>query len=1653
MKLILSFLIILLPHFIHAQSDTQVNIPKYGFSEKISAGPFTVIVDGRSADLKSGTLTGLVDLSFDVGFGDNTTLDLKMKATYSKNIWTFTKEATVSTDTKIPGITVSGQKLVIANGKWVLTADVNLKTLEAASGNLGLLPASGLLTIEEGQLKITYGENKPNPSVSIDKVMTASIGRTLTLIHEDNLWVPQIDASLTVMGTKISGVLSYQNSLLKFVMNDKDHPSAKLSGVGGVDFQSLTLTLGAVNSISGTALVKPTDPASQLLPSKGFTVKLSGTPAQLKLEAVNSKDIPNLSLGKLGGLVVWPIAVSRVTQDTGSAKYIWDIGTTFTILGKKITGKVEFEEDLIKIQDVILATGFPAFDLTLKKVEGGSGWVAGIKDKLTPQEVAMLCKKAGLAAAKNMSVNIDGFFTKDAFRLTMDKGLQMPSSVPSWLKMNSTTIKDISLTHSFKTKQSVADFKIDVDLSSIPGMGDAGVKTLSVVAGDGVAVNSYQGGTDQPWFIQAWTEMSSPVKADFKWYTPASTINTKGIAIGFSNNQNPIAVKGLPGASINTAAISFSDGKWEIGGGLNYTKTFKNPQLNSILGTKLDLLFTYDGTTFSATENLVVNGKAKVRDLIASAGLKLEMSKVNLTYSNNNWTLSVDSSLDWLSKKIGGSIAIPQNGPPSFTPSPVTGGWAVNFPGDIDPNFESIVITLGENYGCSGIAKLKVAEGSPLHNVFPAATTLTFSAHKGQGWSLKAENIDKSPIAVLTIGQDKLQLKDLSLARSVPQGAPDINGTASYVFGNGSKADCKFMVTPEETSFTIPEFSIIPGLALKAELKVEGGGSSKTYSGSLSGSLNDAKVKVLYGAFDLTPAENIKGLSIASGSFKAGDCSVSFTNLPPINGLTAGSGIEFGVMKSLSLSRTAGVNKLELDMYMGLGKLAPLSADKTGGVESIIKVEKSAVETRLDIILKSHIDLDVKFGTLSLTEIDINYLSTRKSKWSIDGKGKLHKLSSSVQGLMNTLELGREFDLDLGYEAGDFIVDVAFEKNKVLNLIPGRCSVDLSGLKLSAGESGFSMGCVSKIKAGAKTLPGLAVFDAKNASVDFKPEGEASFDLDWSIPNVGNFDVKGLTFSVGSDISLSSSSVKFTAEKPDALIWKALGSSTLSGSFFGTPHSLQVSMNLPGNKLKSRVKLNPLPDLIVELDKVTISTEGMFSGTGSAQIGDFSADITLGASSHGPIFEFKPHAAKALTQRIKNAQNSLEFILSCSSAFRLQTNVAGIPTISFDKVEMKVDDPKHPGKPYMDVKTNNLVFYTPGFIFFDRFEGLIDVAGVDCHTAIEFPDPLSDKSTKAAGSALVDLLTGKKTFVQALKELKAPSLSFQDTYAQLPEKLFGKNAHVTMKDKTYDVSLLADMIDVPDIKKMGEALMKKMLEDIDGKHTANVLGVELKSNISYSKGFRCELDMADTFVNTVRIKTTLLGDFQRSSYTLFADGKSELKAAGAWETMTDAQITLSDKEFSIAGELIGAKGRVTIDKRGFSFVGSVPGKVISGKVVANSSKFEIDATLKLGGHKVGDGKFKIKNGKISITLKKHVKNSSMDLKVSGTLSFDLKKDKASLSATVNGTIFSTKNIGGVSAKFGVTKIKHVKLKLSGTSVEASLKDKSGKKHKFSYSLR
>lgn len=1635
MKLSILFLSLIFSSIIYAQkSGPSVAIPDYAFSEKIAAGPFTVSADTRTNDPKSGKLTGTVNLSFHLDKIADATLDIEMNAVYSNatKAWTFTKSAAVKSDTNLPGISVSGQKLVKVNGKWTLSGNVGLKELQAASGNLGLIPSSGLLTIEDGVITITYGDGKKDLTATIDNAMSVSMSKTMTLTHENKKWLPSIETSLTVFGTRLNGTLSYKNNLLQFSMDEEDHPSATIPAVGKIDFKTLFLTLGAKNTISGTALLEPVAPAGEILPTKGFNVSLSGTPGNITLASTKAADIPKLSLGDIGELSFWPVDVTRVQKTAGSSKaveYVWDIGSSLTILGKKISGSVAFEKDLIKIKDVILADGFPPIDLTLKKLNGS--WSMGINDNLSPAEVAKICAKIGLSAVKNTSVKLDGLFTKTAFRMTLDKGLQMPPNVPSWMKINSTSIKDISLTHSFSSGKSVADFKVDIDLSNVPGLSKAGVKTLSVIAGDGVAVNSFSSPTAvQPWFISAWKEMGSSAVADFHWYTPSTTSSEKGIALGFADSKAPLKIDGLSGADIDSLSVSYAKQNWDMRGSLDYAVSFPNPQLNSILGTNLDLIFSYDGTTFSATENLVVNGVAKVRDLIPEAGLKLEMSKVNLTHTGGDWSLSVDSALDWLSKKISGKVVIPQKGTPSFTPTPVTGGWTINFPGSINPKFESIEIMLGENYGCNGKAKLQVDSASPLHNVFPATTTLDFSAHKGKGWSLAVSNPQKTAIAKINIGKDCLELKSLAISRATSSGPPDVSGNASYVFGSGSQADCTFSVTPEETSVLIPEFSIIKGLALKAELDIKVKGNTKVYSGSIGGSLTQENVKALYGAFDLTAASVANGKATATGTFSGGDCSVTFTNLPPIKGLTSGNGIEFGEMKSLSLSRTGGVNKLEIDMYMGLGKLAPLNAQKSGGVEAIVKVEKSSTNTSLDIDLKSHVDLDVKFGTLSLTELDISYLSDRKNKWSIDGKGTLNKLSSTVSSLMNTLELGQSFDLDLGYEAGNFIVDVNFEKSKVLNLIPNRCEVNLSGLKLSAGESGMSLGCVSKISAAGKTVPGLAVFDMKNASVDFQPEGQASFDLGWVIKDIGSFDVKGLTFSVGSVISISSKSVVFTSADPKALIWQAMGSSTLSGSFFGTPDSLKVRMNLPGKKLQSTIKVKPLPDLVLELDKVTISTEGEFSGSGSAVIGDFSADITLGASPKGPSFKFTPHGKKKLQQIVKSASGAYEFILTCGSTFTLATNALSIPTLTFESVDMRVENPKTPEKPYMKVSTDNFVFYLPGtagtgFVFFDKFEGLIDVAGLDCNTEIKFPDPLSKGNVKAVEQGIFDLLSGKKSFTQALEGLKAPSLSIQNTYIHLPENLFGKEAKLDMKDKEYNVSALGKMIHVPDLKQIGQTLLEEMLHDIDGDHKTTVLGVELDSKISYKKGFRCDLDMNATFLKTVKIDTKLSGNFERDTFSLYADGKSQVKSGKSWTTMTDAKILLSNKEFSISGKILGIDGKNTINSKGYSFVGHAKGKTLKGKFTVSSRKMELDASLYIAKKKVGTNKYTLKDGKVKISVSKNgIKGKNYDLDVRGSVTFDIAKDKVSLSAKVKGTVGGHKN--------------DVSLKLDGHTIKATL---------------
>jgi hypothetical protein len=452
------------------------------------------------------------------------------------------------------------------------------------------------------------------------------------------------------------------------------------------------------------------------------------------------------------------------------------------------------------------------------------------------------------------------------------------------------------------------------------------------------------------------------------------------------------------------------------------------------------------------------------------------------------------------------------------------------------------------------------------------------------------------------------------------------------------------------------------------------------------------------------------------------------------------------------------------------------------------------------------------------------------------------------------------------------------------------------------------------------------------------------------------------------------------------------------------------------------------------VSEITVSTKGELVGVGTADIGNFGANITLGTTANGPIIDFTPRGTAPLQTTITNDHKNLEAIFKSGKNFRLATNILGIPTLTFESVEFRIEDPQNIKKPFFDLATDNLVFYLPGaagtgMLFFDKFEGIIKVAGLDCHVELSFPDPLSTKNTDEAITDIKNLLIGKINFVEALSTIKAPSFSIKNSYAKLPPKLFGNGAKLTIPDKTYNLDILRPLAEGADnLSEITTRFLESSLKEAQGTHQISIVGVTATSTLNFDgKQFKSEVNFNAPIGSHTQLDATLVGNFSNTSYKLEANGTVKVKGGSKWKTMSGAQIAFTQDGLSFGAKLFNAKGTGSITKEGFSFHGKINTSVFKGTIDATPKSFHIKADAYADGHKITHVDTGFTDVYIKLGVNGHPKGDNYNFKYDGHLYLGITDPSLTCSVDVNGTI-------------GISKIKiNSKLKVRHNYISGWLK--------------
>jgi|GEM_PF-6179350 len=1535
-----------------SQSNTNPPIPDFEFSEKISSDHFTVSADTRTSDPSNGKVVGTVNLDFQVsslgsiGFAAIGTWSQATKE------WTFILDTTVNTPLDKYGF--KNGTLIKTNKGWQLSGDLNMATLKYLSDNQSnsseaISQAAHFIWLE-GTVDILLKE----------KSMSISYGPASLLIKDtlefqfnsqNKEWIPKVIAEFKLLGQSQIGSLSMINGKVQYEAKQGSltKPTV-LQNIGSLTFTRFSASLGKEATVDANAIISTSGAMNSLI-DKSFSANVSGNPGNLTIKALKKSEIPSISLGSNIQLEMWPISINEkntspegstvsASNNSNSSKheFSWDVTSSLNLGTKSLSSNLVVEKDTIKIKDLSLVDQLPKLDLTLKKTtnSGNGSWDLILNQKLQSSDINPLLKGLGLPNIQgNNSIPINGFVSSEAIEISFQETPSLPAWLPDWV---SGSVNAFTLTHQFSDNKSVIDFLLlDVPLDKIPGMPQGSKANFSCIAGQGVIAPSMTPTSSEGWYKKVWKDLGSSTGQKFNWLSNHGNGEEMGFAMGFADTSVQFNSTTLNGASFSHFAIGGSSTGWEVLGKTKYvTGLDQSIPINKLIPPTLLLFFSYDGSEFIAKDNF-----GKSYDAIPDFGIS--MDTLELSYgANKQWVFTAKSKLDLFGVDLPGKVILPKGGDPSFQPTFPSGGLNLSF-GALSPVFKTLVLQLGEDYSANGTAVIKKSNNNFISSSLSNDLNLEFSLSKSNGWTFHSSQ-QSTPIILANIGKGSFEIDSLGISENSNK-EKVIGGKGAFTFNGGSKMKATYVVASDSTHFIMDEFEPVAGVKMKAQASITGVGSSKTYSGSVSGDISNEDMRALLNNFNLQAKPSNQPITTSvGGSFSSnGDLDLYFINIPALNGVAVEPIMTLGAIDTLTFKQKAGTKSFHLASHLGIDHLAPLDENNKGGLKAILTLTKPATtgaSNIIDIRLKEEISFNLDIGRMTFHSYDCHF----EEKWTIDGKATLDQLPAYANSAMDLMNVKNSFGLDISYSNDAFnIVGDIYNKNGQkspglqFDVIPGTAVANLASVILAKDSAGIDFGMISSVSINNQQFPGKVSLNPSAQSVDFKPEASVSVGFTLDFKEAGALRVGGMVFSVGSKISVSADTVKVTAGNPKHFFWKDIVKSDhLMGDFSANNEGeIIVSMQLPNGGIKESMQLGSKKVNVgtanFTITEVTFSTNGVIGGKGEVDINQSDFDVQI---LPGPTFSITPKGANELaipTIYVGKDATETEFNFNSSSRFLLATNAIGIETLTFDHIDFKANNVKDTSKKFFELRFDTLVFYMdgPGLMFFDLFDGYVNIAGLDGELKMSLPDPLSPQSTEAFKETLEKVVLGGD-FAHNISNLNAPAFKLIEGHIKVPD-FFG-GGQIALAPADYEIKQLGPFFEVLDNEmqndiKIGESFIQQAISEAINEatspHQFKVFGATINSNLSYSYQHGLSYTFNFNGQTMANGHAKLTADFSstlsKEDFSVKADGSIQLKTAGTWHSGSSCSFVLTQTELSFKGNIF-TEGKLSgsLNSSGFS---------------------------------------------------------------------------------------------------------------------------------------
>ena len=1407
------------------------------------------------------------------------------------------------------------------------------------------------------------------------------------------------------------------------------------------------------------------------------TFDLSDSPVDLALGSS-----PGLRVGSstltvpASGSTTWTSAVSGIGAGLSG------MSATMSLVGESL-----------QLTDIQGAGPVDGFTVTLAEASNsgsaGAVWTATFDGTLHASDVADL---VGLSTTPSSDSQVSGALTSEAVAMTFDQLPPLPFTIPSWMPVGSNSIQDVTVVHRLGDDAStILQFTMNLSFGGVPGF-PANAAPLSVTGlwGNGLRPTPPSGGSPAAsgsWIAGALAASDPSLALD--WLSSATAgSGAAGLILGpkASTDGSASYDVGLGTVDVTRYEGGYDGSNWTFGGHVDFTPS-STPSIPGVtFDAKLAMDFTWDGTTFHASDRFV-------HTLNEVPGVAMATSTIELQRSvgDTAWTFEIPTTMSWTvgsTRIFSATGKIELGGTPTYV---TTAATSFDLPGGYQVGLSDVSIPLVSPISGTASANLPLSSTSKLGEILSGLTALDF----GVGFSPSGVDFTATTAPPpIPFGQaDTLTFTTLKIQKAGT--GLEIGGDVRMAFGaKAFTGDFDVNATRVHVGMqNVPLVEHLTGLDIDLTIAKANGVSE--YSGSASGSIAASDFAAFYQAHGLTPPANASGNATVGGSFAPGDVTVTFTDVP-LPTIPGGNGIDFTKLEELTVDIDSGAGT------QTLGLIADMSIGTSiTGLKVTLGVTKAAGATDPDFSLSVSTDtpptVDVGVGSLAFTSLTG---SRTNDVWSVGGDMVLH-LSSAVTALrMGSFSFPASIDFDLTVENGGFDATATIDPETVSTGLPGT-SMALNGFRLQSfpDSSGMVFGALS-----ALTLPGVpngidGLMGFSASGLDFAatvpipgftlnlcdpgvtvhghtapctvlPSDDTSTSTtsrrggsraasssttstasNGTIASVAVSGI-GVTVSTGAGLSVSGTAaltIPDNAAGQKSVLEQITGSSTLSGRITAGATGFQITIGDLG--VQQSLDLGKLdPNAWVRVDSLVFGSLGTVAGTGKIHVSGQTLDLSTGIVDGGTYIEAELEANNPLTAAVGN------FRFSIGSKLKMATNLLGFATLEVFGVDVSVVD--QAGNTTASVSADDATYYLPpagpiGFLFWDDFGGSIDVAGLETRVSTSLPDPITNANAMTLLQAIFEALSGESAS-GTLSGLTAPSFTMSAIEAVIPsdmrhamETIFGDQVDQSSSETTFKITDRVDLelgkflstIQVPTPKEMA----LQLFADVSGTHSVTLGGFTATSTVGFasSEGFHAELKL-DEIVGP--------SSHDHGRMHVVADFATDIGTDGTWDFSTSTgesstslpgsshyhsahgsgglSMSLGSDGVSFDAEFVGVSGKVDFSSTEFGFTGHMDTRgsgsngVVGTLTLKSGSGSGVDGTLYVSGRGYG-GSLEIDDG---------------DLKA--TMSFSESGTKGSLTATVGFGSNPDLGFGGsFEHTYNGTKYEiHGSLELSGHELYISL---------------